>query len=136
MAGSRVSAAERIGKKQSSALLSTGKSVQNYVCSSMVAVAAIIRSVDGQLSSLHNLRQCTESTVPRGVAPDGTHACLFCEALLVPAHPTQHAAHLENSPSKDEKPQSLKTGKKGLSAICWHQFHADVRRPSIHDPAS
>merc|ERR1712113_433830 len=39
-------------------------------------------------------------------------------------------------PSKPEKPVKRKIGKYGFRSIVEHQFHADVRRPSMQEPAS
>merc|ERR1712032_103693 len=39
-------------------------------------------------------------------------------------------------PSKPEKPVSKNTGKYGFLSMEEHQFHAEVRRPSMQEPAS
>merc|ERR1711920_114831 len=39
-------------------------------------------------------------------------------------------------PSKPEKPVSKNTGKYGFFSMEEHQFHAEVRRPSMQEPAS
>ncbi len=41
-----------------------------------------------------------------------------------------------NAPSKPTKPAILNTWKNGFLASLEHQFHAEVSRPSMHEPAS